>query len=153
MRPNQPSASSPPRLYLASRLILGGAFIYASLDKIIHPEQLALIIFNYKILPGAAVNLAALILPWVELGAGILLIRGGRWALPAAIILSGLMLIFTGAVGFNLARGLDFQCGCFSVSAEARSANVMTFIRDVILLLPAAICLRAGWRQAGPETK
>ena len=61
---------------LALRLVLGGIFIYASLDKIVHPRAFAEIIYNYQILPGSLINLSAVILPWLELFLGLLLISG-----------------------------------------------------------------------------
>ena len=63
--------------------------------------------FNYKILPTELVNLAALALPWVELLAGSLLIAG-RLTFPTAFILTGLVLVFIAAIGYNLARGPGF---------------------------------------------
>ena len=128
------------RLVLVSRLVLGGLFIYAGLEKVIYSEQFAELVFNYKLLPTEAVNLVALVLPWLEILAGFLLIMG-LFTLPAAAILVFLVLVFVGAVGFNLARGLDFQCGCFSASTEARNATLATLLRDIALLVPAAICL------------
>src|SRR3989339_2042083 len=80
-------------LYLLCRLTLGGVFVYASLDKIANPAAFAELTWNYKILPTELVNLAALILPWVELTAGLLLISG-RFAFPSSMILTGLTLIF-----------------------------------------------------------
>ena len=59
---------------IVSRLILGGIFIYAAMDKIAHPDQFAEIVYNYKLLPGALVNLMAIVLPWVEILAGVFLV-------------------------------------------------------------------------------
>lgn len=146
-------------LGLISRLILGGVFVYASLDKIGHPDRFAEIIYNYRLLPTEMVNLTALILPWVELLTGLLLISG-RLILPSASILTFLALIFFAAVGFNLARGLDFQCGCFTVSPEAKAAGVMTLFRELALLALAALCLvehflevRRGRASAGYKSR
>ncbi|MDY6851801.1 MAG: MauE/DoxX family redox-associated membrane protein [Thermodesulfobacteriota bacterium] len=127
-------------LVLVSRLVLGGLFIYAGLEKIIYSKEFAELVFNYKLLPTEAVNIVALVLPWLEIIAGFLLIMG-LFTLPASAILVFLVLVFVGAVGFNLARGLDFQCGCFSASTEARNAALVTLLRDIALLVPAAICL------------
>lgn len=131
-------------LGLISRLILGGAFIYASLDKIAHPGQFAEIIYNYKILPTELVNLAAMILPWTEMLAGVFLLAG-RLTLPSAFILTSLVLVFIAAISFNLARGLDFQCGCFTTSPEATHTGLMTLYRDLLLMIPAVICLKTYW--------
>ncbi|MBU2548432.1 MAG: DoxX family membrane protein [Proteobacteria bacterium] len=133
-------------LVWACRLILGGVFIYASLDKIAHPERFAELVYNYRILPGDLVNLFAIVLPWVELTGGLLLLTG-RQPLPASLILTGLMVVFGSAIGYNLARGLDFNCGCFSTSPEMAKETIRTLARDVALLVPAAVCLFDGHRR------
>lgn len=134
------SVFSWSRLVLVSRLVLGGIFIYAGLEKIIYSERFAELVFNYKLVPTEAVNLVAIILPWLEILTGFLLIMG-LFTLPATAILIFLILVFLGAVGFNLARGLDFQCGCFSASTEVRNTALVTLLRDIALLVPAAVCL------------
>ena len=63
-------------LVIICRLILGGVFIYASLDKIANPAEFAKAVGNYHVLPFGMENLVALILPWVELIAGICIIAG-----------------------------------------------------------------------------
>ena len=122
--------------FVVARLILGGIFIFASVDKIIHPAAFAEAVYNYQILPDILINLTAIILPYLELFLGISLILG--ICLPGAILLSNLLLLsFFGALVFNLARGLDIQCGCFSTSQEATSSLCMCLyvIRDGIFLL------------------
>jgi uncharacterized membrane protein YphA (DoxX/SURF4 family) len=121
---------------LVTRLILGGVFIYASVDKIIHPAAFSEAVYNYQILPDVLINLTAIVLPWLELILGAFLILG-LW-LPGAALLSNLLLVtFFGALVFNLARGLDIDCGCFSTSQEGTSSLCMCFyvIRDGIFLL------------------
>ena len=63
-------------IVLVARLILGGVFIYASIDKILNPGDFAKIISNYHVLPFGLENLLAITLPWLELFAGICLIIG-----------------------------------------------------------------------------
>jgi len=123
-------------LYFWVRLILGIIFVLASIDKIIHPAAFAKAVNNYQILPDALINLTAIILPWLELILGIFLILG-IW-LPGAVLLANLLLVsFFGALVFNLARGLDVQCGCFITSQEAISNLCMCWyvIRDGVFLL------------------
>ena len=125
-------------LFIAVRLILGCVFLYASLDKILHPAAFAKAIYNYQILPDALINLTAIILPWLEVLLGIFLILGGWF--PGAIFLTNFLLaVFFGALVFNLARGLDIYCGCFSTSQEAGSGESMVWyvIRDGIFLIMA----------------
>ena len=127
-------------LFIAARLFTGGLFIYASLDKIINAQAFAEIIYYYQILPTQVVNVIALALPWLELATGLLLLFG-RLVVPSSFILTALLIIFTSAIGFNLARGLDFQCGCFAISDQAHNENLMTLIRDILFLVPALFCL------------
>ena len=121
------------------RWALGGVFIFAALDKILNPQAFAQMIYNYQILPGALINLTALILPWLELLLGLLLICG--WWLGPAIILANLLLAtFFGALLYNLARGLDIHCGCFSTSTEGDPTQLWYLVRDSGFLMMGA-CL------------
>ncbi|MGA8240229.1 MAG: MauE/DoxX family redox-associated membrane protein [Desulfobacterales bacterium] len=43
-------------MFLALRLLLGTVFLYASYDKILHPQAFAQAVYNYQILPDMAVN-------------------------------------------------------------------------------------------------
>jgi len=113
-------------------------FIYASVNKILHPAAFAEAVYNYQILPGELINLTAIILPWLELILGVFLILG-LW-LPGAVLLINLLLVtFFVALVFNLARGLDIHCGCFTTSQEATLNLCMCLymIRDGIFVLLA----------------
>ena len=129
--------SSRP-LQVLARLVLGGIFIYASLDKIAQPLEFAKIIKNYQILPDVLITLPALMLPWLELFAGILLVAG-VWTRSAAWLLSLLLLAFILALGVNAVRGIDVSCGCFSTSAaDTENAWVLIF-RDLLILVPGLL--------------
>ena len=123
-------------ILLGFRLFLGVIFLYASFDKIVHPVPFAEIVYNYQILPDALVNLVSLFLPWLELLTGLCLILG-IW-LPGAVLLCNLLLlVFFGALLFNLARGLDIDCGCFTSSMGPSSGGRMLWYlaRDGFFLL------------------
>jgi uncharacterized membrane protein YphA (DoxX/SURF4 family) len=131
--------SSRP-LQVLARLILGGIFVYASLEKIAQPLEFAKIIKNYQVLPDFLITLPALILPWLELLAGVLLIAG-IWTRSAALLLSMLLLAFILALGVNAVRGIDVSCGCFSTSAgDTENAWVLIF-RDLLILLPGLLII------------
>jgi uncharacterized membrane protein YphA (DoxX/SURF4 family) len=102
---------------LAARLSLAGIFIYASVDKIAHPAAFAKDVYNYQILPDALINLTALVLPWLELFLGLCLLAG-LWLPGAALTANGLLVVFLAAFIFNMARGLDVNCGCFSTGSD-----------------------------------
>jgi hypothetical protein len=77
----------------------------------------------------------AICLPWVELLSGSLLVLG-LWMQGSILILSGLMVVFIGALGINLARGLDVHCGCF-ITQSTDPITILTLFRDSLFLLLA----------------
>ncbi|THB81206.1 MAG: DoxX family membrane protein [Desulfobacteraceae bacterium] len=115
------------------RLILAAVFIYASIDKIINPEGFAKAIFNHQVLPDSLINVTAIVLPWLELFIGGCLLLN-VWTPGAALLTAGLMTVFMAVVSFNLARGLDVACGCFSTT-DAKGMDMMTFLRDCLFLV------------------
>ncbi len=127
-------------LFIAVRIVLGGAFVLASAHKILHPGAFAEIIYNYQILPDPLINLTAIILPWLELLLGLCLLVG-IW-LPGATLLGAfLLIVFEGSLVFNLARGLNVYCGCFSTtSAVSPDVSMGWYIlRDGIFLVLALV--------------
>jgi uncharacterized membrane protein YphA (DoxX/SURF4 family) len=130
---NHPLSYRKP-LFFWVRLTLGAIFIFASLEKILYPLSFAKTIDNYQILPDRLINLAAIILPWLELILGFLLILG-MW-LPGAIVLTNLLLFtFLTALVFNVARGLNIDCGCFTLSTTESPKTFWYLARDAFFLL------------------
>lgn len=121
------------RVVLLFRLVLGVTFIYASLDKIAHPEQFARIIYNYKILPPFLINIFAVTLPWVEFLTGLFLIFG-IFTESASLLVSFLFVIFIIATSINLFRGIDLNCGCFSTDPAGKKEGASLLIKDFIFL-------------------
>ena len=85
-------------LELVCRLLVGGVFVYASLDKILHPVVFAKVVYNYQMFPVPLSNLLAMILPWLELFAGLALIVGVL-VTESALLTSGLLAVFIFAPG------------------------------------------------------
>ena len=142
----------------AVRLFLGAVFLIACMDKILHPEAFAGVVANYQILPRTMVNMVALVLPWVELLAAVCLL-GSVWMPAASVTVTVLLMVFTGTLVFNMVRGLDVQCGCFSSSGGGAEAAPMWWylIRDGGLLLVSvflthrsAVPVLRGSSGAGP---
>jgi len=132
------------------RLVMAGVFIYASIDKIIHPDLFAQAVYNYQVLPGYLVNLTALILPWLELTLGACLLIN-RWMAGTSALAAGLMTLFVGLTLFNLTRGLDISCGCFSAAPDENPITVLTLVRDIsFLILSLGL---AGYRHCHPNFK
>ena len=137
-------------LALCARLILGAVFIYASIDKILHPAAFAKAIYNYQILPDTLINLTAVMLPWLELILGLFLIIG-LFREGTACMVTVLMLVFLGAMIFNLARGLDIHCGCFSAGTDGADDVPMAWyvMRDGLFLIPAIYLFYRTFREKG----
>jgi uncharacterized membrane protein YphA (DoxX/SURF4 family) len=120
--------------YHFTRLVMAGVFIYASIDKIIHPDLFAEAVYNYQVLPGVLVNLTALVLPWLELTLGTCLLIN-RWMAGASALTALLMALFVSLILFNLARGLDVSCGCFSAAPDGGPITLLTLLRDMSFLV------------------
>ncbi len=128
-------------LISANRIILGLIFIFASWDKVLEPAAFARVIANYQILPEALVAPAAIFLPWLELTCGICLVAD-RWTSGSATIVTALIVIFTAAIGFNIYRGMDVACGCFTLDQSAPAGMWLYLLRDVIFLIMGVSTLR-----------
>lgn len=132
-----------PWLTLRVQIALGAIFVAAALPKVGDPPSFAHMVYNYRIVPGALVNLMGLTMPWIELLAGLALIFG-IWRGTARTIIGALLLTFIVAIAINLARHNAIDCGCFDVSAagktrEERLADMhFVILRDVGMLLMVA---------------
>jgi len=116
------------------RWYLGGLFLLACWHKIADPGAFALDVATYDLLPLVLVNLMALVLPWVELAAALLLLAGLR-VRPAALLVSAMMVMFLLALATALARGLDMSCGCFAAQgADQDPISAATLVRDLVWL-------------------
>lgn len=133
-------------LVLLCRVVLGLMFIYASLDKIAHPEEFAKNIGYYKVLPFGLENLLAIVLPWVELIVGVCLVSG--LLIDGSTVLSILMmLVFILAISQAMLRGIDISCGCFKVSADSGRLGLETILRDIVFLIMSFIVLNRQERK------
>ncbi|MBK7187303.1 MAG: DoxX family membrane protein [bacterium] len=133
-------------LSLVCRLVVGGVFIWASLDKLAHPAEFAKAIHHYRIVPYALLHPAALLLPMVEAVAGVALVIGWQRR-GAALACAGMLLVFLVAIGSALVRGLDISCGCFNTDG-GHAVGLDLFWRDLLLLiacLPPLLAARGGF--------
>jgi len=123
------------KLQLFFRLVLGITFIYASIHKIIYPGKFAQIIYGYGLFPGELINIAAILLPFLELFSGLFLVIG-IYKDSAALIINIMLTVFIAAISINLIRGHEFDCGCFSVGITGYElSSVHLLLRDIIFLL------------------
>ena len=83
-------------------------------------------------------------MPWLEIGAGILLIIGAAIRY-AAIFGSALMVLFIIAIAQAWARGLSIDCGCFGGGGTvdpSQTRYLQEILRDTGLALCGLYLLR-----------
>jgi putative oxidoreductase len=97
---------------LAFRIVLGGLFVYAGAVKVLEPLGFAQNIRNYQLVGQSLSFVAAIVLPWLEILAGLALILG-IWTRGAALVVTGLLVFFIVLTAVTMVRGLDVDCGCF----------------------------------------
>ncbi|GDY22274.1 hypothetical protein LBMAG56_36210 [Verrucomicrobiota bacterium] len=136
------------------RLIIGGAFVLAGGLKIANPAKFALDVSNYRLVPHELINLVAILVPWVEVTAG-LFVLAGIWLRAAALVITGLTVMFLFVIGSALARGLNIECGCFGTIGGKHVGLVNLAIDLTLLYLAGLLTWRApegSRKRVTPET-
>jgi uncharacterized membrane protein YphA (DoxX/SURF4 family) len=119
-------------------------FLYAAIPKILDPAAFARVVYQWQVTPPVPSNVVAIVLPWVEAIAGLLLIAG-IWKREAAATIAILLVVFLLAAGSVIARGIDVEnCGCTSVAAHTEkswTSGVGWFLvtRNVLMLAGALV--------------
>jgi putative oxidoreductase len=125
-------------------IAIGVTLIWASIDKLHYPDRFADVVHDYDMLPLSLVNAFALAMPAVEVVTGLALIVG-LWRRPAGLLAVGLFAAFMIAIAQAQLRGLQIECGCFSVSdMSASQATWGLFARDVVYLAGSMLVWRRG---------
>src|SRR5208283_4460492 len=118
-------------------------FVYASIYKVFDPADFAVSIRNYLIIPASWSNIVALTLPWIEIVAGVFVILGVQ-VRPAALLTTGMLGVFLGAIIYAYSIGLDIDCGCFgSAATSGGRIGVVHIARDTALFLISLFILVA----------
>ena len=127
---------SSPMLIRVCRIGIGLVMLAAALGKIGDPAAFSTQIHHYRLVPVGAENLLAVLLPWVELLAGLALVLGPH-ARSGAWLSVAMLAVFTLAVGTAVARGLDIECGCFGTADASHVGGVK--LAENLLLTGAAL--------------
>lgn len=134
------ASPDPGPLVLAARTLIALVLLTAGVAKLREPGAFLGAVHGYRLLPDALVAPFARVLPWIELGLG-LLVPTGLAAAPVAIATAGLFLCFAAAMMLNLLRGRrDIDCGCFL----GRPAQRLTYGHAGRTLALAAAALLTG---------
>ena len=96
-------------------------------------------IHNYRVLPIALENLAAMTMPWIEVLAGLALILNVR-ARGGAALTAAMMIVFTLAVGQAIARDISITCGCFG-KAGAATTGYVKLVENLLMTATAVAAM------------
>ncbi len=127
---------------VAIRIFLAAIFAVAAWPKITDPKAFAEAVYRYHLLPDGLVNIAAVYLPWLEAVCAVALIAVAPLRRGALVWIAALLLLFIGAMGINLYRGVNIACGCFSVSG-GESMSWLNIARNIGLLGLVALAWRS----------
>jgi uncharacterized membrane protein YphA (DoxX/SURF4 family) len=122
---------------VAFRFVLGTVFALAGLAKLPRRARFEQAVRGYRLVPDRLAPPIARLLPVVELVAGALLLLGFATA-PVAGLLGAFLVVFTGAVAINLARGRAIDCGCYG-AGPSRTIGWPTLVRNLGLLAMAVV--------------
>lgn len=122
-----------PVMERAVRWILGGIFIYSGSVKLMDTSRFAEIIGGFGLLPDGLIYPFALLLPLIELIAGIGLV----FALRGSLLAIALMLVmFVVVLLYGIHLGLDIDCGCFGPEdpEQAYKGLKAALARDTVMM-------------------
>lgn len=137
------------KLFFLMRVAAGVIFVYSGFEKLLSPYQNFLsVIYGYKVIGGSVAHAAAILVPWIELLAGLYLLLG-LWTRLAAGILWGLNSIFIIAITQALIRKLPIQdCGCFGEASHKMPLQAVLAMDAALWIVYALIFFfpnAAGW--------
>jgi len=130
---------------VAARVAVGAVLAYSGLHKAAAPTaEFAAVIEGYYLLPDPYVILAAKVIPWCELLAGLALAAG--YLTRAAAVGAGAMLAsFIFALSSARFRGIPLEnCGCFGEGIHLTAAQATAL--DLALLALTALAFSRGAR-------
>ena len=135
-------------LVFVSRLILAAVFALAACAKSARRAETESTLDAFGT-PAALRRPLAFALPLVELAvaAALLPAASAPFAGVAALLL---LLVFSFSVARVLVRGEQVDCNCFGSLGPSRISR-WTLIRNLALMVPAAVVAGAGWSDAGPS--
>ncbi|MCD6051270.1 MAG: Methylamine utilization protein MauE [Verrucomicrobia bacterium] len=145
--PSRSDSDTTRRINWLLRLAVGGAFVLAGALKIADPAKFAVDVGNYRLLPHELNNLVAILIPWIEVAAGVFVLAG-IWLRPAALVISSLTVMFFFVILSALARGLNMDCGCFGTVGGQHVGLVNLAIDSTLFFLAANLFIRSP---AGPQ--
>ena len=71
-----------------------------------------------------------------------------RLRAAGALVIAGMLTVFTIAISLNLLRGIEASCGCFSTRADAAVSDGWNLVRNGALIWLALAAFLDAFRRA-----
>ncbi|CAM2779878.1 MauE/DoxX family redox-associated membrane protein [Skermania piniformis] len=118
-------------LSLVARLGLAAVWLVSGVVKAVDPAQTMVAVRAYQLLPEGLVRPVASVLPFAEIGLGLLLLVG-LGVRAAAIASWGLLAVLIAAIASAWARGLSIDCGCFGGGGPAAGVGAWDYLGEIL---------------------
>jgi uncharacterized membrane protein YphA (DoxX/SURF4 family) len=129
-------------LRLVARLVVGGVFLVAGGLKVGDLDGSVRAVHAYQLTPYPVSEVLGAVLPFLEVGLGLLLVAGLATRVAGAVA-AALLAAFTAGIASAWARGLSIDCGCFGGGGELAAGQSPQYgvelARDAALLGAAAL--------------
>ena len=135
-----------PVFVLSTRYALALLFVSAGVVKLRHMAYFRATLKEYAIVPATLVATVAPALAALEIAIAIGLIAK-QFAAIAALIGLVTLLIYTGAIAFNLLRGRrDIDCGCSGPAARQALSGWLVVRNGALILVALVACAQTSGR-------
>lgn len=133
---------------LVARIIPGIVFIYAGAVKVVDMPGFRTNILAYQLVGWDVADVLSMVLPIVEIAAGLFLLGGlfTRWS-AAAIFL--MLLMFMGGIAWVWSQGINIDCGCFGTGGKVDASQTQYPQKMLENLGMAGLC---GWLILRPRS-
>lgn len=134
-------------------IIVGLAFLWAGIVKLMDPSAFLSAILTYEVFSYEVSVIASLGVPYLELCVGACLVFramiGGARLLAVVLLFAFIILLSQAAM-----RGLDVDCGCFGSRTKSSEAGFFWPIaRDVLMLVGIGLGIVARGNTNGSREK
>lgn len=129
-------------IVFACQLFVGAVLFMSGLIKLLGPKEFRNTVNKYAIVPIPLEWPAVTAVVAAELIAAVALVSG-EFAVVGAIIAGALFAVFIAAVGLNIRRGAELDCGCFGLLWHEKT-GWSTILRDALLLALALVIALSG---------
>lgn len=116
------------------RVLVGSMFVVSGLLKIAYPDAFAKALESHRVISSFGVEVAAVLLPQVEIILGLLLLFAIKTRVVSGLLILLLVMFSTVSV-IAILSGRAMDCGCFPVAGATQSIGPGLLIRNGLLIL------------------